>query len=126
MWKKSWLTTPLVIALLCGGGAAFAATGVVGLPAGEGTHAGAKTAQEPLGSLSSTPPASVDKGGVRGDNAEGVGPIPPRNGSASSRDGTGENLPFTGFFAITALLTGIGLLVAGLSIQRRASAARSA
>ena len=127
------LTTLLVVVILLAAGSAVAASGVstlVSTP--DDSAATAKAAQQPLGTLSATPPVtqipeSVGAGAVKDTDPVSGGPTDPNVVPGQGADPAGGSsgagsLPFTGFLAIPVLLLGAGLLVAGAFTRRRSAA----
>lgn len=141
--STSRMTTIAVIAILGTAGVAVAASGASTLVTSGDGGATARGSQQPLGTVSATPPA-----GSGGDQAEGGGPVPldldePEGGgtrgdtkpgggggSNSAPDGatasiggdSASSLPFTGYLAIPVLLLGAVLLGAGVALRRRSAA----
>lgn len=94
-WKKSPATVVAVVLILCAASAALATSGVSTLVTSRDEGAGtARGAQQPLGSLSATPPAgppagvTPPDGGVRGDKGSGGGGGQP--GGGGGQPGGGE------------------------------------
>lgn len=91
-WKKSPATVVAVVLILCAASAALATSGVPTLVTSRDEGAGtARGAQQPLGSLSATPPAGVTPpdGGVRGDD-KGSGGGGGQPGGGGGQPGGGE------------------------------------
>ncbi|HEY1360127.1 MAG TPA: hypothetical protein VGF21_17645 [Thermoleophilaceae bacterium] len=87
-----------------------------------------QTAQEPLGSLSASPPSgnvqpqqNQDQSGVAGKSGDDDGGSSPgaSAGTTASGGGGSSRLPFTGFVAIPLLVAGAGLLIVGVGLRRR-------
>jgi hypothetical protein len=127
---KSPSAVLVVLVVLGGGGTALAAAGVSSVVLGDGDGATAKSAQEPLGRLSASPPAPGPRqtGGAftaKGDpGSDGItlGADAPRHVARGGGAGGGR-LPFTGLVAIPVIALGLALLGGGLVLRRRTARA---
>ena len=128
-WTKSRLTTVAVIAILCAAGTAMAASGVSTLVTS--SDDGAATAQgqeQPLGTLSATPPPRADSPDrdTAGDRGSGGGDTAPGGDAGepavpATTGGGSASLPFTGYLLIPMLLIGAVLLGTGVAMRRRSA-----
>jgi hypothetical protein len=124
-------TTALAIALVLGTGAAAAASGVSSMiVGGDDDGATAKSADQPLGTLSATPGPRLDSGEntgeivVKGENGADDGIVKGADridagGRGGPSGGGGGRLPFTGLMAIPLIGVGLGLIGSGLLLRRR-------
>jgi hypothetical protein len=126
------VTLGLVLAL---SGVALAAAGGSSLVVtGEDSAATSAGTQEPLGTLSATPPPEVEGEEATPPDVLGDNVAPPvRGGTEAVSDGEGavagapaagsgdgvRSLPFTGFVALPVLILGAALLAAGMVMRRR-------
>lgn len=129
-WKRSPLTTLLVVVILFAAGSAMAASGVSTLVSTPDDGAAtARAAQQPLGTLSATPRAQVlgdtGSGGTPDDGAvlnqapaSGTSDKGVAGATAAGSGGNGGSLPFTGYLAIPVLLAGAGLFAFGAFARR--------
>ena len=133
---RSWLIPVTIVLVLVGAGAAFAASGLSSLVGSDDGATSGRAAQQPLGTLSASPPAgetlgqktpNQDNGVASEEEEDGFTQVAGANeGGRSGAGGDGKKLPFTGFLAITVLLVGAGLLTAGLVLRRRADSSATA
>jgi hypothetical protein len=132
-FRKRWVQSPALIVVFVlfvfGVGTALAASGVGSLVTnGEDGGVTARGSQQPLGSVSATPPLdTLTPGGtgpdVAGDQAAGADDgetLPTSNSGDNAAAGSGSSkLPFTGFVAIPLLVLGAAMLVGGVALRRR-------
>jgi hypothetical protein len=131
--KRPALAAMVVIFVLVASGTAFALSGASALVStGDGGAATGRAAQQPLGTLSATPPAPNSGAGglerqgntpagtkgvaVKGAESPAANTVVPASGSGS---GNSASLPFSGLLAIPVLLAGAALLIVGVATRRR-------
>ena len=127
--KSSVVLLAVVLALL-GAGAALAASGVGTLvTGGEDGAVNGRAAQQPLGAISATPNAVTGQGNVSPNTNTGNVQNQGRSNTAAvgasagtavgNAAQTGSQLPFSGYLAMSVLLAGSALLLAGFALRRR-------
>jgi hypothetical protein len=125
---RSPLAVLTVVLIFATAGTATALGGSSLVSTGDDGAATARGAQQPLGTLSATPRPDTTGGGDETNragefqssapaDAPGAGTTSPSNVAPTSS----SKLPFTGLLAIPVLLAGVGLLVTGMLVRRRAA-----
>jgi hypothetical protein len=104
------MKTRLAIVSMLAIGALFAATGSGLAVSGISGDEDASVSQY------AAPPAGVTEEGVAGERREGVA----QAGRQVVAAGEGDELPFTGYAAIPLIAVGVGLMIGGLAVRRRA------
>jgi hypothetical protein len=133
LWNRSPLAAILVVLILGASATAFAVTGSAATK--DDGSATAKNSKQAFGALVTrsdskqntlpgalgNQPTDTGTGETKGEKS--VSPTTPASNSSPVVNGGGSSnggsLPFTGFLALGVLLTGVGLLAAGVVVRRR-------